>query len=645
MAAYSEMKKLDLQDLLRARDLPYSGNKAVLVERLHDSEIFPTSSRPQPRYEDSEPLPENFLEQMKNSDPRVVTNILRKLVHVNNVRAKRKDMMSSSYSRRNGGWAFYDDECGLDKGKCLTRDCPLCGTGDLGVSLSGLLGWRVQCDDSTCQDFNNCSRCRGEVLKLEVTYMQRRERESCVDGFCGNVSKCLRCENHIRDARTPLLRSDGDPGYLRIRMPTIELRKVLTEVKKLMHNEYLDRLFRKLQKEGPSASEWTKIRQELKEGKCLGSSCSSCGSTTVTECLEALSDGVRTDCDGKRPDTGCDIITCSSCHQTIRHMEDDLSVTEKGTCITGLCGRSSGCVKCQNMLRSDPIPSVGPVHHRDGVSVSKKAPEVDSLCFDEDCTGPDTCFYCQYEKEMEKDKRAERALDNKRARRFEQLGQCDGADPTLPFSLGCRFLDCKRCRMIEAKIGPKERNDELRRRRAEEIKTSLSESSDGTMIGLGRKRRFSNLDLNYPLLPDHPLAKRVREEKHREKLERQKAQYRHERPPWFGTPEDPLPDRWMGRPILSEKEINVLKVMDSIPKYYLSHSEEYNIALVTGKETKKFCTIIRRLEAELMSRDFWVQSLGFDADDGFGNFPAGDYWLEDADGTSTGENNTGRVED
>jgi hypothetical protein len=101
----------------------------------------------------------------------------------------------------------------------------------------------------------------------------------------------------------------------------------------------------------------------------------------------------------------------------------------------------------------------------------------------------------------------------------------------------------------------------------------------------------------------------------------------------------------MGRPILSEKEINVLKVMDSIPKYYLSHSEEYNIALVTGKETKKFCTIIRRLEAELMSRDFWVQSLGFDADDGFGNFPAGDYWLEDADGTSTGENNTGRVED
>lgn len=246
---------------------------------------------------------------------------------------------------------------------------------------------------------------------------------------------------------------------------------------------------------------------------------------------------------------------------------------------------------------------------------------------------------------MEKGKRAERALDDKRARRFERLGQCDGADPTMPFGLGCRFLDCNRCRMIEAKIGPKERNDELRRRRAEEIKTSASDSSDGTMIGLSRKRRFSNLDLNYPFPPDHPLAKRIREEEHREELERQEAQSQHERPSWFGTPEDPLPDRWMGRPILSEKEINALKVSTSLPKFYLSHSEEYNMALAIGKETKKFCTIIRRLEAELMSRDFWVQSLGFNAGDGFGNFPAGDYWIDVSQSTSTEGSHADGVEE
>lgn len=243
---------------------------------------------------------------------------------------------------------------------------------------------------------------------------------------------------------------------------------------------------------------------------------------------------------------------------------------------------------------------------------------------------------CQYEKMMEKAKQAEDARDEKRSRRFERLGHCDGPDPDetdsdlLTYGLGCRFIDYEKCRMIEANIGPKMRNDELRRRRVENIKTSLTESSDGTMVGASRKRRFSNLDLHHTLPPQHPMAKRIRIEKQREKLERERTCSQHERPSWFGTPEDPLPDLWMGRPVLPEDEVRILKVSDSLPKFYLSQSEENIILLAKGEKEKRFSTIIRRLEAELMSRDFWMQSLGFDADDGFGNIPAGDYRLEDA---------------
>jgi hypothetical protein len=633
-ADYPEMKRLDLQDLLRAQKLPRSGNKDVLVKRLRDSDIFPTSYSPQPRYEGLAPLPDNFLELMNSSDPRVVTNMSRKLVHVKNVRNERKEMSSSSYSRRRGSWAIDNDQRALSQGKCLASGCPLCGTGDLenlGTFLNRLLGWDVRCVDSACQNINNCARCRGKVLKLENTYMQRRERDSCVDGSYGNLSKCLRCETHIRDARALLSRSGGVPGsFDRNRMPTDELKKVLTDVKNMMHNEYLDRLLQGLQKEEPDATKWAKIRQELKDGKCLGSSCSSCGGSTVAECLDALSEGRRMNCNGYWRHTGCDIIGCPSCRQTIQQTEDDLSRIEKGACISGVCGRSLGCAKCRDRAAPDLTPSVSTVHHRDRIIVSKEIPKVESLCFNEGCTGPNACAACKWEKYMEVKKRVGRALDDKRAKHFERLGHCDGVDQDLPFGLGCRFLDCKICRMIEAKIGPQERNDELRRRRAEHIKTSLSGSSDGTMTGLTRKRRFSNLDLNFPLRQDHPLEKRVREEKHRERLERQRAQSRHERPSWFGTSEDPLPDRWMRRPVLSEEEIKILKGSESISKYYLSTSEDHNIALATGAESRRFCTILRRLEAELMSRDFWVQSLGFDADDGFGNFPAGDYWLDDS---------------
>jgi hypothetical protein len=247
---------------------------------------------------------------------------------------------------------------------------------------------------------------------------------------------------------------------------------------------------------------------------------------------------------------------------------------------------------------------------------------------------------------MEKEKRAERNCHDIRMRRFRRLGHCDKPDPDMLYGLGCRYIDCNRCRMIEAQIGPKMRNDELRRRHAEHIPTSLDESSDGTMAGGSRKRRFSNLGLAYMLRSDHLLAKRVRMERHREKQERLQAQSRHERPSWFGIPEDPLPDRWMGRPILSEKEIEVLKGSESLPKYYLSQSEEDTILFAKGTEVRKFCIIVHTLKAELMSRDFWMQSLGYEADDGFGNFPAGGYRLEEfQQNTTSRKRKTTHVED
>jgi hypothetical protein len=645
MIEYIEWKKSELEAQLRTRTLPHSGSKAVLAKRLQDNDIFPTLASPYQTREDPVPLPEDFLEQMKNSDPRPIIKLLRKLVHDRNLRKKRKQMQIQSYGRKRPSYQLFYDHDDLNSGQCLEVTCPLCGGFKyMSLDLNDDLGTVARCTDGTCKDYNNCYMCRKELLKLEDVYVERREEESCVDGSCGDLSKCLRCENHFRDYEVPIYRPNGVPGPLRRKWSPhdiTQLRKALTDMGLVIHNEYLNRLFKQLQNKVPDTDEWVKIQQKLKDGKCLGSDCSSCGTASLTKSLEALSTGIRTNCGEDRHLNASDIITCSSCRQTLHHMVDALSGMEKGACISGRCG---DCVKCRRQAGSGFTPS-SVVHPRDKPGVFQKVYGVSSLCLDdENCTGIETCGACQWEKFMDKEKRAERSRDDIRARRFERLGQCDGADPDLPYGLGCRYLDCNRCRLIEANMGPKERNDELRRRRVEDIKTSLDESSDGTMTGLSRKRRFSNLDLHFPLSRDHPLAKRVREEKHREKLERQKAQSQHERPSWFGTPEDPLPDRWMGRPILSKEDIDILKVRHSIPKYYLSESEDYNVGLATGAETKKFSAIIRRLEAELMSRDFWMQSLGYDADDGFGNFPAGDYALEDTQCTSTEGSDSGQVE-
>jgi hypothetical protein len=416
------------------------------------------------------------------------------------------------------------------------------------------------------------------------------------------------------------------------------LRDIVTGLSTLLHNAYLRRLLRKLQDDAPDARRWISIEYNLKAGRCLAPTCSWCNTATISQSLDGLSYGRKTDCG--RDEICIEFLTCSSWKQVAQAAEDTLSRHARGFCRSERCNNTSDCSGCRS--RSDDI----------SVDLSFEDIEHDNpadenvICVGGDCDGVTACSDCQYEREMEKDKRAERNCHDIRMRRFRRLGHCDKPDPDMLYGLGCRYIDCNRCRVIEAQIGPKMRNDELRRRRAEHIPTSLDESSDGTMAGGSRKRRFSNLGLAYTLRSDHLLAKRVREERHREKQERLQAQSRHERPSWFGTPEDLLPDRWMGRPILSEKEIEVLKGSESLPKYYLPQSEEDTILFAKGTEVRKFCTIVHTLEAELMSRDFWMQSLGYEADDGFGNLLAGGYRLEEfQQNTTSRKRKTIHVED
>ncbi|KAG9584737.1 hypothetical protein KCU77_g10299, partial [Aureobasidium melanogenum] len=645
MTEYEKMKKPELQALLRARRLPVSGNKDVLIERLKDNDNPQAHSPLRPDREDQNHLLEGVLEALKCCDPREVAKSVRQLVHAKHLR-KAVKMLEKDLANRRGysnPWRMIMKGERIKAGKCLEPTCPLCGTGTLCESLDRLCGASSKCTDRSCNDLENCSNCRGQIQELEDAYTQRK-REDCADGSCGDLFKCLQCENRIQSAMVPLDtpgRFDGplDPW---ISGDATHLRYLVSSIRTLVHSEYLTRLLRKLQDEKPDPGEWTDIKQKLKAGKCLASTCSLCSTGTMSESLDALSHGFKTDC-GSEGTVKCSaIFTCSSCRQAAQNMEDTLSRFLNGSCKSGHCD-STECSECRKRLAADSSSESS--HQDDEDSDSEHEGK---YCLEDDCEGVKTCMLCQYEKIMEKVKRAEEALDDKRMRRFDQLGHCVGPDPNgpdsdlFPYGLGCRFLGCERCRMIEANTGPKMRNDELRRRRVEKIKTSLTESSDGTMTGVSRKWRFSNLDLHFTLQPENPLAKRMREEKQREKRERERACSQHERPSWFGTPEDPLPDLWMGRPILAEKEIRVLKVMDSQPKFYLSQMEESIIILAKGEKEKRFSTIIRRLEAELMSRDFWMQSLGFESDDGFGNIPAGDYRLVDPQSTSAQE--SGRVE-
>ncbi|KAG9667548.1 hypothetical protein KCV03_g8675, partial [Aureobasidium melanogenum] len=316
-------------------------------------------------------------------------------------------------------------------------------------------------------------------------------------------------------------------------------------------------------------------------------------------------------------------------------MEDILSQLVDGCCVKGRCQMPFNCIRWRERLGADFKLSASN-RQKNEVNLTETPPQVERHGLDESSGGIETCGTCQRIKCEHKRKRAEDSYRDiqqpqlKESRRHDRSGQ----------DVSFRFL----CRSFEANADLEERNDKLRHRRVETIPTSLTESSDGTMTGASRKRRFSNLGLNWELLPNDPLAKRIRDEKTRESLERDRARVRHERPSWFGTPEDPLPDFWMGRPVLPESEIKILKDLDSIPKYYVSQSEENMIRSTQGDREQRLSIVIRRLEAELMSRDFWMQSLGFEAADDLGNFPSGDYRLVDMQGSSAQEDGATRVE-
>ncbi|KAI4723886.1 hypothetical protein E4T49_08385 [Aureobasidium sp. EXF-10728] len=631
MTEYTKMKKMkkpELQALLKARGLPSSGNKDVLISRLQDNDAAPRAQpQSQQEQEDQPPLLQGTLEALQSSDPREVAASLRKFVHAKYMQIAAKSLEKDLNSRRHDPWRLMMNADKLRAGKCSEPTCPLCGTGTLLDSLDRLCGSGSKCTDKTCKDLTNCSNCRRQIQELEDLYKQRK-RQDCVDGSCGDVFTCLKCEKCIQRAMVPLgSLPDENSGPLDPEMSGdgTKLRSFMAGLRNLVHNECLTRLLRKLQDKKPDACEWINIKRELVAGKCLASTCCLCNDVTISKSLEGLSHGRQTDCENKKSTQCSEIFTCLSCRKATQDMEDNLSRYDHGHCKSGRCDEFSNCSVCHARLVAEDSSRDSSCQYEED---SNSDDEAKYCVEDDDCGGIKTCDFCRAEKCMDKLKQAERADHEKRMRRFDRLGHCDGPDPDesdeelLRYGLGCRFLDCEKCRMIEANIGPKMRNDWLRNRRVNNTMTSLTESSDGTMIGASRKRRFSNLDLHYPLRPEHPLAKRIREEKGREKLEREKARSQHERPSWFGTPEDPLPDLWMGRPVLPEEEIRGLKLLESLPKFYLSQSEEDQILLATGRKDKLFCTIIRRLEAELVSRDFWMQSLGFDADDGHGNIPA-----------------------
>jgi hypothetical protein len=379
---YIEWKKTELEAQLRARTLPYSGSKAVLAKRLQDSDIFPTLSSPYQPREDPVPLPENFLEQIENSDPRPIVKLLRKLIHDRNLRKTRKRMQNLSYGRKRSGFRSFYDYDQLALGECLEVCCPFCGGFQyMSLDLNDDLGTVAKCTDATCKDYNNCSKCRKELLKLQDVYIERREVESCVDGSCGDLSKCLRCENHFRDAEVRIRRPDGIPELRQTWFPhdITRLKKAIADMRLVIHNEYLNRLFKQLQTKIADTDEWVRIQQKLKDGKRLGSDCSSCGTANLYKALETLSNGIRTDCGGDRHLNASDIITCSSCRQLLHDMEDAQSRMEKGTCISGHCGESVGCVKCRKQAGSGFTPR-GSMLPRNEASVSQKVSEVEGLC-------------------------------------------------------------------------------------------------------------------------------------------------------------------------------------------------------------------------------------------------------------------------
>lgn len=598
MTEYTTLRNTDLQKLLADRNLSVTGSKVTMIERLQDDDAAKKRSLP-----------------LRNPDG--AAEDLRRSVHHENLDKRwfqpRKER--PSMSRR------LAIQRRLNKGKCMEPSCCLCGTGTLSEATEALFGRSSECTDGTCWALRDCHKCRSGLEKPNEAYI-RRDQDSCTDASCGNLSKCFRCETCIRDAIIPTdlperLRRPFDPRKNPDR--ELETKHMVAELRRCVHNRHLRKLILKLRVEVPDTAEWNAIKQKLLEGKCLGLVCCLCGTATLAESMQTLSDGPNIDCGGRLPASCKDQDQCSSCRQIMQEVADDITREEPNY-----------------FTHRDQIQRLASIKRAAKNSIPDEVVGVERHCLDEDCGGIGTCGACKWVKYEQKMKRAGTGAwcENRGPRRPKQRGLSYWLSLTSASDRGHDSIDRPRCGIIDAITGPQMRNEDLRRRRASKILTGNPESYEGPASGVARKRRFSNLGLEYPLPSRHPLAQYIRDEEKREELERARAQTHHERPSWFGSEKDPLPDFWQGRPILSEKEISILKCLPSIPKYYLSESEDNDILLPEGAKEKRLCTVIRRLEAELMSRDFWMQSLGYNAADAFGKFPSGHYVVAGTDSLS-----------
>ncbi|THX88959.1 hypothetical protein D6C92_03326 [Aureobasidium pullulans] len=595
MSDYPSMRNIDLQALLKNRRLPHTGNKATLIKRLYDDDALERLFRP-----------------LQNPDEDCYE--LRKFVHRENLLKITAQLQKGMFSTAKKTSILKD----LKDGQCHELSCCLCGIGKLSKATENLFGRGFRCEDGTCANLMKCHKCRSGLEEPNEAYL-RREQDSCTDASCGSLS---RVPGYFPAPFNPV-REMGHKTELMFRV--VELRRCV-------HNRYLRKLILKLRNESPGPTEWKFIKQKLLNGQCLGLACSFCAFKPLAESMKTLSDGPDVDCGGEILASCKDQNKCPSCRQTLQGIADKFSRGCYGYCKENLhCGLTTMCSECRDRLQT-----FGGTQQAAKDSLAEEIVDMEGHCLNGDCGSINPCGACQWEQYAQKLKRNGRGgwHENKKHNRLETTDRRAGPLSALSSNASYDSVERPRHGIIDAMIGPRMRNEDLRRRRASKILTGYTESYEGPASSGTRKRRFSNLGLEYPLPSRHPLAQCIRDEEKREELERARAQKHHERPSWFGTQEDPLPDFWMGRPILSEKEISILKCLPSIPKYYLSESEDNDILLPEGAKEKRLCTVIRRLEAELMSRDFWMQSLGYNAADAFGKFPSGHYVVAGTDSLS-----------
>ncbi|KEQ91713.1 hypothetical protein AUEXF2481DRAFT_460743 [Aureobasidium subglaciale EXF-2481] len=587
---YDKMSKKELIALLKARKLPYQGTKALLVVKLLESDALSRSDDP--------PLPKHVTGAMEDPDPTAFLDILRKFVHDDNIRKNAKKLLAGPYSER-----VIINVQKLRGGGCLERTCSHCGSGTLWESMNHTYGVRSKCRDQSCQDMLGCANCRKKLQDIEEQW-HRRKQDSCSDGSCGDLHECFRCETYIRNAIVPTslpehLQGPYDPVNEAGDMEEAKLS--LDEMRRSVHNAHIRKLGQKLQNTLPYACEWIAIKQLLGDGKCLGTGCSLRGTSLFGDSLKILSDGPDIDCGGESSGLCSNPHGCPSCRDEMQFLDDAVARDHTGKCNSGKCYIVHACIGCKARLQP-------------GANRDESIPDAISISSSDDESAPgDHCMSGQHGGNL-----------------VAELGRCDGPDPSKPEGLGCCLYDCLRCGMIEAKTGPRMRNDALKRLRANNNITNSTDSRQPINNSSARKRSFDDHDLHYYLPASHPLAQRIFDEKHRETLQRQGARFDGDQLGWFGTQQDPLPDFWMGRPILPDREISILKATTSIPKYYLSQSEEDLITHSESLQEKRLGIVVRRLEAELMSRDFWMQSLGYDARDDGGDLPGGRYIVSHA---------------